>query len=489
MRTIISALLLAVALPCFGQYEFDDLPFMAQSLRSGGAPGDAPFSYGMAIWYRAQDYAATNANGTEITFWNDKSGNGYHATNKSGFSPVLTNSVINGKSAMKFENIVDSDRLYAYGGTITNSAMAEIFAVVRSHHHPSQFGGIWRISGDNPVGWSAHPYENGKIYEKFAAKVSSVPWPIPWGQYASNWHIYHVSVSSNAMVMRYNGELIGGSDIVTPGINLPVNLGYNGVVEFRGEIAEVLIYTNCMSCSNSEATYQYLANQYAIPTTNATQTYHPTSFPGLVGWWDASTLTGSDGDSITNLPDLSGNGLHWTNRLANVPVLASSVFNGNNALFFNRADGETLTLAATPLTLVNFTLVVVAKYTNTLATVFDNITGTRQIRFRNGGERTLYYTSDDYTSSTWPRAGNELRCDNVSRVAATGIDFYYNLTNSTTSPAANFTLARIGNAYGAEIPGYICEIILYTNLNAKALSADAYAKLYVTYLKPKWGLP
>lgn len=65
----------------------------------------------------------------------------------------------------------------------------------------------------------------------------------------------------------------------------------------------------------------------------------PAQLPELKAWWDFSRIAGSDGDAITTVPDLSGNGNDATQGTAAKKFTLKTGANGINNLSVGRGDG------------------------------------------------------------------------------------------------------------------------------------------------------
>lgn len=66
---------------------------------------------------------------------------------------------------------------------------------------------------------------------------------------------------------------------------------------------------------------------------------HPNNFPGIIGYWEAQSLTGANGSSVSQINDLSGNGNHWVQGSGTAqPTIVTSGLNGKRVISF---DGTT----------------------------------------------------------------------------------------------------------------------------------------------------
>lgn len=475
-----------IATQAIAQFNFSDLPFMA------GA-SFPPQPSDLKVWYRAEDYSA-QADGFAVTNINDRSGHGNHATNVIAKAPLLTNGVLNGKAAFLFPGAL-TDRFgiitNAFG---TNLVAAELFAVMRSGKSPADVAGSapWRLQAAGGLGNSAHPYSDTAIYESCASYQQLAFVPIPHSQVASNWHIYHVVTQTNEMQMRYNGELIGGMDVVTPGMTNSPWFGKSSTDAYYGEIAEFMIYTKALTIAGRESVHAYLTREYGLDHTNAYLRFPPKSFSGLEAWWKADSLSLNDGDLISTWTDSSGSGRDVTNGAASVtpPVYKTNIFGGYPAVRFAGHLTNFLAMSSAPLTnYATFTAIVVARYTNDNATVLANGAGSSQLRVRSSAiNRNLTFNGSSATSATYPRPIGDLRVDVFGRAGGNVYKHFQNMTNGApgaSTISGNIVLSQIGGINGALLGGDVAEIIIYTN----SLAFDELTKLYYTYLKPKYALP
>jgi hypothetical protein len=97
----------------------------------------------------------------------------------------------------------------------------------------------------------------------------------------------------------------------------------------------------------------YKTSPYPAPSALDIETHHPDDIRGLMGWWSADSITGeSDGDTLSYVRDLSGNGhpLQWVSGTspASPPryVESDPSFNGSAGIKFHDStatnDGEIL---------------------------------------------------------------------------------------------------------------------------------------------------
>lgn len=505
MRTFLAALLVMVS-TAMAQFDYTDLPFLAQSIVSSSS-GFAPTP--PHLWYRADDSNGM-ATGTIFNYVRDRTGNGNDSTNIAGnIGGTLTNNAINGRSAWEFMNNGWITKLSV--APLKNATSAEIFWVVKSLTDTPAAG------QDSFARWlpmdtfTYHPYNitAGALLEGFFMNSFSAQynfWPIPQQKTLTNWHIYSVKAQSNDYQMYINGHIVGGADRTTFRTDLTnIWFGQDGSGIFKGWIAEVMIYSNALSTNQRVQTYNYFSNFYGLTITNSEKVYTPLDFPNATcwGWWDANTLGGlvADRAKVSSWADLSGNNRAWTNAdAATQPAFWSNIYNGRGALRFTNSITKmfinpdvAFTNRTTP-PLETF-MIIVNNLTNANSAMMGYEKGGNfQWRTCESLNTTLAYNGTTQLSSPHHVPVGTLRVNVLSfqtnYPTATGVigQHWMNVSNTTASFANdNYRWDKIGAVITDAVPagGEMCEIILMVG----SFTKDDWAKMYFTYLKPKWGLP
>lgn len=515
VKTILAIILSLLRFTVSGQFDYTDLPYLAQAAVRAST-GFNPLSLSnMVFWFKADDYKA-QANGTALTTILDKTTNGNHATNPvSASSPTLTNNVINGKSAFHFLTTPNSFTQISNSSPFGFANNGELFAVLRSEQSPAPDfikGSVWQMNNVGTAGTelrSLHPdassgiFPGNNIIEGFGSRVASTA-PLPWSQQASNWHIYSVSISPSNMQMRANGELFGGNDLAVTGFTNTIWIGKNtrsGTPNsYNGYISEIMCFSNVLSLQDRSNVTMYFSSQYGISTTNTSDVYTPTNFPNLVGWWDADSLTNiqANGVGVTNWSNSASLAMKWTNGTSGErPTWRSNAYNGHACLTFNASVGNRMFVNPTANTVTNpsgssMTIISVGSVTNNGFSMFMRNSGaTLDIRFRDGGinQTKLEKSSSSIVNFTAPRGMTNLTMDVIGLLSGTGqMIGACNMTNTTSSGATNLqplSFDNIGGSPSFFLGGDVCEVLYYqTNLSIADLT-----KLYYTYFRPKWGLP
>lgn len=236
----------------------------------------------------------------------------------------------------------------------------------------------------------------------------------------------------------------------------------------------------------------------AFLASNASVT--PSSYAGLLRWWDASALAYSDGTAIDNgsnkWTDLSGNAAHANQATGgNQPLCKTGIQNGLRGILFDGVDDElnfTAISSATALTLI----AVVKNTANGQGTLglLKNSGGTGDWRLDLGASLEVKYRitdngNDTAISNQFTSTASAAHCSAVAvdSAGANNADFYEGATSRGTFTVATFSLSldKIGAPVGANWTGYLLEIVAYSQ---KRTSTEI-AALYNSYFKPKWGLP
>jgi len=130
---------------------------------------------------------------------------------------------------------------------------------------------------------------------------------------------------------------------------------------------------------------------------------------GLIGWWESAAITGqSDGGTLTNWTDLSGNGRDASGGGATAPLYKTNIFGSKPAVRFDGVNDE---LGFTHTAVTNFTVVVAWQLKSIGSWGFG------PVRWRPGTSGGPGFELDGDTSSTsnpikhlvvWNAAGTEI---------------------------------------------------------------------------------
>jgi hypothetical protein len=492
MKHLITLLLPLLAA---AQFTFDDVTFMAQATRQAATSPPSfslPQSERLVLWMAASDLSASD--GTTIGTWVDKSGGGNHFTNPATANqPFITNNVINGLPALRFHSA--ARWLQNSNSFLSGARTAEVFTVVRPIS-TANAASMWAFAEVGVSGNAAHPFSDLKLYEHFGAKSSRPAMLITNISNPFQWHVWNVAVRTNFMLCRFDGNIVGGNDVVHAAFTNHHRLGrsFGGTDYWDGEMAEIIIYNTVLTDAQRAEVTDWLAAKYGLAVTNAQDTYTPADFPGIAGWWRASNIGSNHNEAVRWWPDLSGNGQHLTNSgsISQIPLYQEAAFNGEPAVSWSGNGGSNRLFMQR---MVHFTnamtaIFIVSNNANTRV-LASATTGNMQWRHREGGNnRYLLFNGSTTTSDSFPRAVGEPHMAVWQRLTNGAPRFWQNATNwDGSAHSGTLSLDAVGYCppcgTANTLDGMLAEVVLYTN----ALSFDAITKLYYTYFRPRYALP
>jgi hypothetical protein len=272
--------------------------------------------------------------GTNVTQWNDKSGNGFNASSQLT-AAVLTQNAINRLNSLLF----NGTSRYLTSVTGFNNSAYTIFVV---QYTTSITGGGDSAGYQRTLhGSTGNQYVfigtyNGNV-ATFTGSGSS------WNDVAANSiNVYNYN-SSHIVCMQVNGSILypytdGSSQTTKTGTTGAFSNFYIGndnanTQPWYGYISEIIIYNSAITTTQREQIESYLAQKWGLTATLP-------SFPGVKGipgcslWLDAAdsaSITTSSGNLLT-WNDKSGNGYVMTNNRGTTTV-ASSSLNSLNTVY------------------------------------------------------------------------------------------------------------------------------------------------------------
>jgi alpha-tubulin suppressor-like RCC1 family protein len=218
----------------------------------------------LALWLKADAGVVTS--GSNVTQWQDQSGNGRHAT-VAASDPSLESNRIGGKPAIYFDG---NDAL------ATSASFTKPFTIltVSKMNGPANYRLITSMDNNNWLMgyWSG----NGDVMHAggwVAGSSGPAPGTLP--------HLYTATEETGQTKFYANGRLVA-----TSGYDLNLGRlalgGWNGTSEMsNGDVAEVLVYNGVLSDADRVAVGQYLQGKYSLSylTLSRPQMYLPLDEP------------------------------------------------------------------------------------------------------------------------------------------------------------------------------------------------------------------
>ena len=466
---------------------------------------------GMILWTSATNYS-TNANGTVISSWTDMSGNNNHFTNPAtGRQPYVTNNYLNGQTAIRFPGTaIDFRWLEASNAFMGSLTQAEMFVVLKSEVAiaAATVDVAWDFGGPQLASATGHPSTAAVLFDTFGLGVVNFGNINVTNYYSNvnvitNPHIYNISIRTNELIIRYNGNIENGLDNIPAGKVAFSNRVF--MAKFRdsahswdGGFGEWMIWNRVLETNERASVYTYLSNKFSIPYTNQDLAIAPDTYPNLLAWWKASDIVTNDGALQTNW--LSAvNGWQWTNRAANltVPRYVANAINGHPGIrFLNGLSGsnQTMVLMNTGVTNgqivlpADYTIMIVGSYTNIAAPLNGDTAGaTAIIMQQNGLNRNEDYQNGVVADFDMSRATNQFRLDVFTRRS----NLHFSWQNATNGNPAGISKSMGTRKFqnlmptGLSTDATICEIVFFTN----TIPNEDVIRMYYKYFRPKFGLP
>jgi hypothetical protein len=278
---------------------------------------------GCAGWWDASDASSITQSGGLISQWNDKSGNGRHATASGTTRPTYTGTR-NGRNVITFDGT--GNRMNT---TLVDSATQTILFVAKAAATGAP-GTRRVVSYQAERGFFASSGWNW-FSPNAGTGVSPTDYNVASGVITNNTSmlVYGNGFAVSAAFDPFNAgatTFVLGSENASTVFNL-----------FQGEIAEVVVFNTALSDADRARVERYLSLKWGIQNVHspATETGQP------VGYWaDKSGLGNHATASSTARPAVTANGLNGrcvlTFNGANTAmrVAANAAFNSNDLTYF-----------------------------------------------------------------------------------------------------------------------------------------------------------
>lgn len=306
---------------------------------SGFNPRNIP---GCALWFDAADRNTFTLTGSNISQWNDKSGNGYNAVQATTSNqPTLITNAVNFSTSNFLRGSLTTP--------ITGNTLAA-FAVFNMNSSSFQYARVLSlstsnnndyISGAGGTNISRHISNNALWCEAFGGTGTVGP----FNAAMNTQHIVSSLFSGTQHTAFLNGSLQGTVATTTNFSIYLFGLGFQAYQlvsptsdYFIGTMNEIVVYSNALTSSQQQQIEGYLASKWGllgnIPATHPfklypvyTRPFQPVDISGCTLWLDAAdraTFTFS-GANITQWNDKSGNANHAFNSTGTLlPTLGTN---------------------------------------------------------------------------------------------------------------------------------------------------------------------
>ena len=491
---------------------------------------------GCALWLDAADPSTVITNGSNVTQWNDKSPNGYNATQGTAINQPIIINKLNGLNTLNFNGsqyLTVSSSLDFGSGDVTcfivanfatSTLQSAAVGCIISKNYPTnqywQFGAI-NSGGPQCRFVMSSPFQS--LTSVFAGGVLANGWDaIAYtlslsGAQASSLFIHGASGATNT---TFTSENTTSAATVYIG-----STAGGGNSAWKSDIAEIIIYKSFLTATQRQQiegyltwkwgiqsslpnTHPYYKNPavpnapFSVPITNPCFTIrsglNPKNIPNLSLWLDSADVTTMtfSGTNVSQWNDKSGNGYNATLVLGS----GATFTNTNSGLNFGEANCYATTLTASTNIESGFFVVNCANIAGNVGTIIggstsgSSTTGGRQFSISSTSAITINggITSILGTSLVAPFNANNVvgLVGYVDNGTLTHYEFGSQIGTTAATTGSTFTASRIttiggrgGATYTELMNGIIYEIVLFSS----ALTQNQQQQVE-GYLAWKWGI-
>jgi hypothetical protein len=221
----------------------------------------------LSLWLRAD--AGISQTAGSVSQWNDQSGAGNNCSQSTSANrpfQVLSVPELNGNSAIRFDGTND----LLNGTTIPNlnNSSFTIFIVANGESQASSIASLFSVNtASNGFYFTRRPSTNKFGMFNNGTNVNSV------GNFPGSGYIYRmltgVKTLNTSFVFRSNpiqdfNSVTSGATVAFTNTNYQIGAG-NSANFFKGDIAEIIIYTQALSSTEISQVERYLMDKYAPP--------------------------------------------------------------------------------------------------------------------------------------------------------------------------------------------------------------------------------
>lgn len=473
---------------------------------------------GCQLWLDASDSTTLILSGSNVTQWNDKSGNGRNTTAVVG-TPTLTSNAVNSRRGVYFNGTSYFTGPFSYSSNaLTWFVVGSIESDGEGYGRLLSLGTAGTFDFDSPSRMNALSREATTteivVYRNnFVGRGLFITYGSPF--------IFSSVLDGTSNFPYLNGML--GTSFASSG-----NFGFDtygvsgsfgaNVNRNKGHIFEIAIFNRNLTTSERQRVELYLANKWNLTVTSTSvsnislmpislRRFHPLDISGCQLWLDAadSTTLTLSGSNVTQWNDKSGNGYNAVSNVGTGTYNATGM-NSRPSIEITPTGNMVVPIPAGTFS-AGFAAFVVFQKTganNTYDTVISRImpNGTQAPfdmysydtnttgRFTGNGSANLgSITSGSLARTTTPTiwfANVSPTLGTVWAESVNGTFTTYNMTVNAGSygdVASNFHIGtRADNV--TKMTGRISEIILYNRSNL----TDAQRQQIEGYLAQRWGL-
>lgn len=241
---------------------FQSLDAMQRWKKFGSAPFAPTDLSNLLLWLDAADTASITESGGLVSSWNDKSGNGHHATQSTGTRKPVTNSrTVNGLNCLDFDGTNDYLILPSglYGLTTGNSNMF----IVAAHDNLDRLDPL--VVGAGTAGlYGIYPSSSGTgliwvFHDTYGSRINAT------GFTTTDQHLFQHRRATGSYYFKLDED----AEVSDTAVNITMTLLRIGLNDSSTNYAdirmcEILIYGNDLSAGDRTLVRDYLKNKWGI---------------------------------------------------------------------------------------------------------------------------------------------------------------------------------------------------------------------------------
>ena len=223
---------------------------------------------GLAAWWDASDAASITTVSGRVSQWNDKSGNGVHATQTTANNrPENTSQTLNGRAVMTFDG---SNDIMSFTGTARTDETQ--FVVVRNNMVASAVS-TQQILGDASSGFGVTAVikndgsTNSDVFTHcggFSLGTTSARYQFPANNPFGPAVVSAIRSSASGGILRTDG--VQRATCTTSNSYALARIGGVGSsLPLNGYIAEIVIYSRALSVADVQRVERYLGTKWGLP--------------------------------------------------------------------------------------------------------------------------------------------------------------------------------------------------------------------------------
>ena len=457
----------------------------------------------LALWLDAADNNTVILSGNNVTQWNDKSGNGWNATAFTGTGiggATFTNPTYSGNSI-----VLSGSQFFT---TLLSSLIPNQSGFAVISYNFSSASKIDIISLRRTVVGTAGIQQiivnNQQLITTYGANNIVTGATLPLNQILLYNHTF--SAASNAF-LYYNGTQTGSTNgPYTFTGNGTINIGAydNGGEAFRGNIYEVILYSNVLTTQQRQQIEGYLMYKWniksglpvshpaftpnfvpSIPTVITPYIWQPNLYSGLALWIDAAdaSTVGLSGTNVISVRDKTSSAFLFSNATGFTYNITR--FNNTYPSFYSPIVSSNLLGSNTSISISQpvTTFMVGSKIGTGISYIFDGVIDANRIAYYQAAGS--LFAGSQFGSATPILNTNFIVCAIYNTTNSFG---FVNGTQYATGNVGTRN-ATTGLTLGKRFvlnegwDGHICEIVFYNRL-----LSERERQQMEGYLAWKWGL-